>query len=473
MSHWIALWPSPSSTEAQHRHLVHAALQFTPRVAWLAECLVLEVQASARLFGGLVSLHARLAGAVLPHGALAWARARTALAASAQARLGPTVSPLVEGLPAPHTPLAQLPLHSLDEVAEHAHALQRLGCQTLKDVLRLPREGLNRRFGAALVRALDQATGRLPMPLVWLESPAAFEARLELPHTLDNAPALMQHWAPLLNELARWLRERHLGVNSLELHWLHAWRNHEGLRSGHHVVRLSNPTQDAQQLETLVAEHLQALQWSAPVAEVAIHAHDLAPVLALHTELFQDAALGGTSHNGVLSASKRRARQERTMALVDQLSARLGGHCVLRPHMRADHRVEHSQHWGPALGVTRPAHQADAAPQGPATSAAWVTPHPQPTWLLRPPIRLPLKREGTSLRERPWYQGPLDLLAGPHRVEAGWWDESPDSLAVRDYYLASSAGAGLLWVFKTRPAAHEVAMASSLPSPWFLHGLFA
>ena len=465
MSHWIALWPSPSSTEAQHRHLVLAAQQFTPRVAWLAECLVLEVHASARLFGGLVSLHAQLANAVLPHGAAAWARARTALAASAQARLGATVSPLDAGHPAPHTPLAQLPLHSLDEVAAHAHALQRLGCQTLKDVLKLPREGLNRRFGSALVRALDQATGRLPMPLVWLEPPAVFEARLELPHTLDNAPALMHHWAPLLHELALWLRARHLGVNSLELHWLHAWRNHEGLRSGHHVVRLSNPTQDAQRLQALVAEHLQALHWSAPVAEVALHAHDLAPVLALHAELFQDAALGGPSQNEVLSASERRARQERTMALVDRLSARLGAHGVLQPHVRADHRVEYSQHWGPA--VSTPAHPPGAARQGRAASGAWVTPYPQPTWLLRPPMRLPVKRE------RPWHQGPLDLLAGPHRIEAGWWDETPDSLTVRDYYLASSPGAGLLWVFKTRPGAHEVTLASTRPSPWFLHGLFA
>jgi protein ImuB len=473
MSHWIALWPSPSSTEAQHRHLVHAALQFTPRVAWLAECLVLEVQASARLFGGLVSLHAQLANAVLPHGASAWARARTALAASAQARLGATVSPLDAGHPAPHSPLAQLPLHSLDEVAAHAHALQRLGCQTLKDVLKLPREGLNRRFGAALVRALDQATGRLPMPLVWLELPAVFEARLELPHNLDNAPALMHHWAPLLHELALWLQARHLGVNSLELHWLHAWRNHEGLRSGHHVVRLSNPTQDAQRLQALVAEHLQALHWSAPVAEVALHAHDLAPVLTLHTELFQDVALGVTSQSGVLSASERRARQERTMALVDRLSTRLGTDRVLRPRMRADHRVEYSQHWGPALGVTSSFHPSDVDSRVPATSAAWVTTYPQPTWLLRPPIRLPLKREGASLRERPWYQGPLDLLAGPHRIEAGWWGETSDSLTVRDYYLASSPGAGLLWVFKTRPAAHEVALASTPPSPWFLHGLFA
>jgi protein ImuB len=65
------------------------------------------------------------------------------------------------------------------------------------------------------------------------------------------------------------------------------------------------------------------------------------------------------------------------------------------------------------------------------------------------------------------------LLAGPHRIEAGWWGETSDSLTVRDYYLASSPGAGLLWVFKTRPAAHEVALASTPPSPWFLHGLFA
>ena len=63
---------------------------------------------------------------------------------------------------------------------------------------------------------------------------------------------------------------------------------------------------------------------------------------------------------------------------------------------------------------------------------------------------------------------PRDVYqAGPHRIEAGWWDDLP---AARDYYLASSPRAGLLWVYRTR--SHTQA-GELLHEQWFLHGLFA
>ena len=71
-------------------------------------------------------------------------------------------------------------------------------------------------------------------------------------------------------------------------------------------------------------------------------------------------------------------------------------------------------------------------------------------------------------REQPLYQGPLQLLAGPHRIEAGWWDTRDSAAAeARDHYLASSPGAGLLWVFRTRHAPPDARSA------WFLLGFFA
>ena len=82
----------------------------------------------------------------------------------------------------------------------------------------------------------------------------------------------------------------------------------------------------------------------------------------------------------------------------------------------------------------------------------------------------------------PEAQGPLQLLLGPQRLEGGWWHRSPGFLAdraaddapvspqtahtaVRDYWVAHNAQAGLLWIFHTRLAAQGGA--------WFLHGKFA
>jgi protein ImuB len=87
---------------------------------------------------------------------------------------------------------------------------------------------------------------------------------------------------------------------------------------------------------------------------------------------------------------------------------------------------------------------------------------PQPALLLEQPLRLPV------IAHRPQHQGELLLLLGPQRVEGGWWDrdEAQGHIrhAVRDYWVARSARAGLLWVFQTRLADEPA---------WYLHGFFA
>ncbi|MEJ8837538.1 hypothetical protein [Ramlibacter sp. AN1133] len=64
------------------------------------------------------------------------------------------------------------------------------------------------------------------------------------------------------------------------------------------------------------------------------------------------------------------------------------------------------------------------------------------------------------------------LLSGPHRLEGGWWHRLPDAgggttaqNVVRDYWVALSQHAGVLWIFQTRLGEDK--------SAWYLHGVFA
>ena len=81
------------------------------------------------------------------------------------------------------------------------------------------------------------------------------------------------------------------------------------------------------------------------------------------------------------------------------------------------------------------------------------------------PLRLAVRAN------RPLYQGLLQLLSGPHRVEGGWWDRVTDDtgttarVVVRDYWVALSEHAGVLWIFQARLAQDDTS--------WFLHGVFA
>jgi protein ImuB len=86
---------------------------------------------------------------------------------------------------------------------------------------------------------------------------------------------------------------------------------------------------------------------------------------------------------------------------------------------------------------------------------------PRPVWLLSPE---PL----VERRSSPLFDGrPLRLLAGPERIEAGWWD---GELAGRDYFIAQAAGGALIWIYRERlPLSRG---AGEETSGWFLHGRF-
>jgi protein ImuB len=51
----------------------------------------------------------------------------------------------------------------------------------------------------------------------------------------------------------------------------------------------------------------------------------------------------------------------------------------------------------------------------------------------------------------------FELLAGPERIESGWWDGDE---AKRDYFIAQSEDLSLIWIY-------------SDAGEWFLHGFFA
>lgn len=467
MSHWMALVPQPLPSllteRAPHgidptdlaRHLGWQCLRFTPRVALLEEAVVLEVRASLRLFGGWPRLRDQVLAQAHALCACLWADAPTARGALALARAGGVHAEQ----PWPR-PLDALPLEVLSAVAAQAHTLSRLGCRTLGDVRKLPRGGLSRRLGSALLQELDQTWGHLPEALDWLSLPPRFDQRLTLPWRVETAPDLAQAAAGMLTALCAWLAGQQAGVLSFVLHWYHDAIRHQR-RQGQHVVRLAHPSRDPAHLLRLLREHLAHITLDAPVEDLRLEAQDIVDLAHDDGALFPDMGPMGMSEPG---AQAQRQQREAWSALLEQLSARLGADQVRQAQLRADPRLECAQQWRPAVALL-----TQASSQRGKTAVS-PPPWPWPTWLLPEPLPLSLVTLPGGWQEVPAYQGPLRLLAGPHRIEAGWWWEPDgrDALHVaRDYYLASSAQAGLLWVFRTRQ------LPTDPRSPWYLHGLFA
>ena len=206
-----------------------------------------------------------------------------------------------------------------------------------------------------------------------------------------------------------------------------------------------------------MAEHLQRVTLAGPVGSVRLRADHVASHTLESQRLFTE--LDGLRHP-VSPPAQARALS----ALLEHLSARLGAQQVRRGRLVPDHRPEHAQHWGPWQA------QPVSVVGGGTDAPSWPD-APSPTWLA--PSPLPLAVQGPRHgRAQPMFHGPLRLLAGPHRIEAGWWDRSDGDAVSRDYHLAHSPVAGLVWVFQSRDD-RSARLAQETPPRWFLHGWLA
>ena len=432
---WVALQALPEPAPAELADGCTAlgwwALQFTPKVARVADVLLLELSASERLWGGRLALLRHIHAADKPVAGVRFARGASSLIALAQLQL--LLSQSLPNRARSRTAADDLPLASLAAARPHLATLQRLGCTRWGQLRALPRGGVARRFGADLLDALDRAYGQLPDSYPWLLLPEQFDATLELGSQVEAAPALLFAARRLFNQLQLWLQARHAGVLALLLGWTMDERRNTASH-GELVLRTAEPSADMAHLQRLLAEQL---------ARITLPA----PVLYLHLRSLETEKLRGESASLL---PLEQVSGDSLLQMQERLCARLGVGQVLQVQALAEHRPERMQLWQTLAEETR---------QGKfAQSDQRVL---YPSWLLARPLRLAVRDQC------PQYSGPLTLLAGPQRLEAAWWDGA--DCALRDYFLARSEQFGLLWIYRERLSTELAGSESS----WYLHGLFA
>lgn len=413
----------PSSLERLATH----ALRFTPRIGLVPpDGLLLEVQGSLHLFDGAARLREELRGECRRVGLQPLiAFAPTPLAALAAARAGREL--LVSDAAQLTGQLAGLPLAVLRWPEDSVARLARMGVRTIGAVLRLPRAGFARRFGAAQLAVLDQLTGRTRQVISAFRARERFRRRRDLGCEVSHHATLLQALAPLFEALDTFLTTRQCAVLELECRLLHR----QAAPTRCHMP-LALPCADGARLQGLFAEYLSRLQLPEAVRACELRAAALVPQRPDTRSLWQPGEHGGDEQ---LAGGD----------LIERLRARLGTEAVHGLALRAGHRPEHCSALSapppPAAGHHR---LTDCPPRAAARRPLWLLPTPQP---LRVRDGLPCRR------------GPLRLASELERIETGWWDDAPIS---RDYYTAIDPHGVRLWVFRERVAPHG----------WFLHGVF-
>jgi protein ImuB len=335
-----------------------------------------------------------------------------------------------------------------------------MGLRKLGDLLGLPRAGLARRFSEAMLAEIDAAFGRRPDPRDPIVLAPAFESRLELFSRADTSEQVLHGAFVLLERLIAWLSAQHAYVRRFKLLMHHDARWSSGSQTGDLEARattleiaLAEPARDSAHLLVLLRERLGRMELPAPTLELCLQAEDIVKRAPPNVELF--ATAGG--------------EQEGLIRLIERLQARLGAEQVQRIVSVEDHRPERGSQMRTAEATRvdqgRSAGNKRVPVQGHRAMAdANCAPASRPVWL-QPSEPLVEKSS------RPLFEGrPLQLLSGPERIEAGWWDSA---LAGRDYFIAEAADGALIWIYRERlPLTRGVCENVASGSGWFLQGRF-
>jgi len=381
--------------------------QYSSQVSIPADrpALLLEAGASERLFGSPLELSQRLEHEL---GRLGY-HVMTGSAPTPEAAwvaAGEALHIKASGDIRQH--IGPLPLHCLPLEEKQQHMLEQMGFRQVQGLLRVPRKALTRRFGPGLTDYIDRLLGVRADPLRLYHPPQTFASRLELPAEINTSQALLFPLKRLVEELCGVLRGGDKAVQSL-----HIALRHENHADSQLELGMQSPTQDPARLLGLLRERLERLRLPQAVREIRLEAPTLLPLAATQRSLFRDSP--GEQRQGIEQ-------------LAERLQARLGRGAVGGLAGIEDHRPEYS--WRPR--------ELDETPH--CTALAH-----RPAWLLPKPRRCDIGR--------------YEILAGPERIESGWWDGHD---CRRDYFIVRDAHGSTLWAFHEYKPRHG----------WYVHGVF-
>lgn len=442
-SGFSAVVGKPSDVAQARQLLAQWAYRYTDQVClgW-PDALLLEVGASLRLMGGWAALSARL-GRELAEWQFEHRIGVAPTAHAAHVLAGWEDGTFVDTLPEMRRLLSRGPVARADLPDGAGSALQRLGIRRLGQLMQMPRDGLQRRFGQALCRHLDWLQGEVPAVLDCYRPPAHFRMRLELACRVEHHLPLLFPLRRMLSDLVGFLDSRGCGTTHLSL-----WLDHDedDAPPTRLDIRLMRPERDLSLFIELLKTRLEHQQLPAPVTALRLSVTDLPAFVPAVPDLFDQTG----------------PERQPWPAWQARLRARLGDEALHQLEARDEHRPEHA--WqrravassegrsGSGASGMSPAADAGGAPGGKAAPMGRLPARPasaafaRPAWLLPEPVPL---REGIQ-----------HVLAGPERIESGWWDGHE---VRRDYYEVETVRGQRAWVY-TAVGGH---------GPWMLHGWFA
>jgi protein ImuB len=428
--------------------------------------LLLDVTGCAHLFGGEEAMARQIArdfqrGGLSPRVGIAdtvgaaWALARYGSEAVGLDLSADRFRPLVVAAGRVAEALGPLPVEGLRLSPGIVEILRDLGIETIGQLIALPRETLPSRFGAEIVRRLDQALGHVPEPIACQRPFEPAEASWGCEPPIEGRSAVEAVLRRLFLRVLRRLRSRNEGILQFDVDLCVSEK-----RSTRFSVGLVRPTLNEKRLLELARLQLERVRLRGKVSSVKVCVSRRAPLDVEQSALF--------------AAAGRPNAQRDLESLLNRLSNRLGEEAVLSAKLYPDFQPERSVEYQPVTkgGDAHPLIKGDQdrplekrgkwSRRTRAESPLLGSPRQRPLRLLPQPQAAQVWSvvpDGPPIRLI-WRDGEHQILRceGPERIETGWWRPGP---CLRDYFRAEMDNGRRLWLFH----AHD-------EGAWFVHGEF-
>jgi len=332
--------------------------------------------------------------------------------------------------------LRPLPVQALRLPPLITDTLAELNVRTVEQLQSLPRKSLPSRFGAEIIRRLDQATGKLAEVIAPVKPPAPVEAHRSFEHPVSNQQAIQRVLEQLTCQVTAAAAAIQKGVQQLEVTLFDTAGRRTFFTAG-----TLHPSQSAAHLNVLIKTRLEYLSLTEEVARVQM--------LAITVELQQP------PQEQLFDTGEQSTGRELSQ-LLDRISNRLGKQRVVRPRLHPDAQPERSIRWEPVAGSGQ-----NTQPQAflflDNRLMLW-----RPLCLRAEPAPVQVR---TSAESGPplgftWNATTYNIARywGPERIETGWWR---GRFRRRDYYRVETPRGQRFWIFQ-RISQRD----------WFLHGEF-